>query len=172
MQSVSEPRKTNRFGPGNRVSVWGKMTDLTDMELLARIDMTRAAITESETNLEALRMDLNKLLTQLATRESEDLNNPKRHLPKLRRLYNFILDFTCSRMPKKTASYRFVPVPTYREACGMAKPDPLEFRIDEDDEHMSITFFVSNDRLRNFVENWWQKKFRNMPFIAFYTEDA
>lgn len=148
------------------------MADLTDMELLARIDLTRSALAEAETNVAIKKMDLDKLLTQLATREGEKKNNLAHHLPKLARLHNFILEFTSSAIPKRTASYRFVPVPQYREACGMARPDPLEYRIDEEnDTHMTITFFVSNNRLRNFVKGWWQTKFKNLAYIAFYPDD-
>ena len=148
------------------------MTDLTDMELLARIDLTRSALTEAETNVAIKKMDLEKLLAQLASRESKKENNLVRHMPKLTRIYNFILDFTNSAIPKKTASYRFVPVPQYRDPCGMSRPDPLEYRIDEENDiHITVTFFVSNDRLRNFVKGWWQTKFKNLAYVTHYPDD-
>ena len=149
------------------------MTDLTDMELLARIDMTRSALTEAETNVAIMKSDLDKLLAQLATRESEKKkSNLAHHKVKLNRIYNFVLDFTSSRIPKKTASYRFLRVPPYREACGMPRPDPLEYRIDEENDiHITVTFFVSNDRLRNFVKGWWQTKFKNLAYVTHYPDD-
>ena len=149
------------------------MTDLTDMELLARIDLARSALTEAETNVAIKKMDLDKLLTQLATREGEKKkSNLAHHMPKLTRIHNFILEFTSTQIPKKTASYRFVPVPQYREACGLARPDPLEYRIDEENDiHVTVTFFVSNDRLRNFVKGWWQTKFKNLAYVTHYPDD-
>jgi hypothetical protein len=71
-------------------------------------------------------------------------------------------------MPKKTASYRFVPVPTYREACGMARVDPLEYQVNEEnDVHMTVVFFVSTDRLREFITKWWQRKFKNLVYVQY-----
>ena len=148
------------------------MADLTDMELLARIDMTRSALTAAETTVAVMKSDLDKLLAQLATRESEKKSNFAHHTGKLKRIYNFVLDFTSSRIPKKTASYRFVPVPPYREACGMPRPDPLEYRIDEEgDEHMTVTCYGSSDRLRDVGKGWWQTKFKNLAYIGFYPAD-
>lgn len=142
------------------------MSDLTDMELLARIEMTRTAIAETESNLVNLKEDYDKLLSQFAARKG--VEGFVRYRGKLERLYNFITDFTCSSMPKKTASYRFVPVPTYREACGMARPDPLEYRVDEEnDVHMTVTFFVSSKRLREFITKWWKRKFKNLAYIQY-----
>ncbi len=142
------------------------MTDLTDMELLNRIDMTRTAIEESETNLSNLKEDYDKLLSQFAARKG--VEGFVRYRGKLERLYNFITDFTCSAMPKKTASYRFVRVPTYREPCGMARVDPLEYQLNEEnDVHMTVTFFVASDRLREFITKWWQRKFKNLAYVRF-----
>ena len=142
------------------------MTDLTDMDLLNRIDMTRAAIEESEANLVNLKEDYDKLLAEFAARKG--VEGFVRYRGKLERLYNFITDFTCSSMPKKTASYRFVPVPTYREPSGMARPDPLEYRVDEEnDVHMTVTFFVSSDRLRDFIIKWWHRKFKNLAYVQY-----
>jgi len=147
------------------------MADLTDMELLNRIDMTRAAIEESETNLSNLKEDYDKLLSQFAARKG--VEGFVRYRGKLERLYNFITDFTCSSMPKKTASYRFVRVPTYREPSGMARVDPLEYRIDEEnDVHMTVTFFVASDRLRDFIIKWWQRKFKNLAYVRFNPDDG
>jgi hypothetical protein len=143
------------------------MTDLTDMELLNRIDMTRVAIEESETNLSNLKEDYDKLLGQFAARKG--VEGFVRYRGKLERLYNFVTDFTCSAMPKKTASYRFVPVPTYREPCGMARPDPLEYQINEENDiHMTVTFYVSTERLQEFITKWWQRKFKNLAYVGFY----
>jgi hypothetical protein len=148
------------------------MADLTDMELLARIDMTRSAILEMEGNMVSLKEDLTRYLDALTARKGVGTagnENLHAYKPKLDRLYNYITDFTCSEMPKKTASYRFVSVPTYREACGMARPDPLEYRIDEENNvHMTITFYVSTDRIRNFLTKWWQMKFKNLAYVGFY----
>jgi hypothetical protein len=142
------------------------MTDLTDIELLTRIDLTRSAIAETERNLVGLKADYDKLLEQFAARKG--VEGFARYRGKLERLYNFVTDFTCSAMPKKTASYRFVPVATYREACGMARPDPLEYRIDEEnDVHMTVTFFVSSERLQAFITKWWQRKFKNLAYVQF-----
>lgn len=143
------------------------MTDLTDMELLNRIDMTRIAIEESETNLSNLKEDYDKLLSQFAARKG--VEGFVRYRGKLERLYNFITDFTCSAMPKKTASYRFVPVPTYREPCGIARPDPLEYQLNEENDiHMTVTFYVSTERLQEFITKWWQRKFKNLAYVGFY----
>ncbi len=142
------------------------MADLTDMELLARIEMNRSAIAETETNLVNLKEDYDRLLAEFAARKG--VEGFVRYRAKLERLYNFITDFTCSSMPKKTASYRFVPVPTYREPSGMARPDPLEYRVDEEnDVHMTVTFFVSSDRLREFITKWWQRKFKNLVYVQY-----
>lgn len=145
------------------------MADLTDMELLTRIEMTHAAIVESESNLVNLKEDHARLLEQFAARKGVD--SLTRYRGKLERLYNFIVDFTCSQMPKKTASYRFVPVPTYREASGMARVDPLEYRIDEENDiHMTVTFYVSTDKLREFVTKWWQHRFKNLTWIQLHPD--
>jgi hypothetical protein len=48
-----------------------KMNRLTDMELLARIDIARSAIAEMETNLVNLNVDLGSYIRELRQRESE-----------------------------------------------------------------------------------------------------
>ena len=145
------------------------MADLTDMELLARIEMTHNAIAEAETNLASLKEDHARLLRQFAARKGVD--SMTHYRGKLERLYNFITDFTCSRMPKKTASYRFVPVPAYLDASGTARVDPLEYRVDEENDiHMTVTFYVSTDKLREFVTKWWQHRFKNLAYIQFYPD--
>jgi len=147
------------------------MTDLTDMELIAHIEMTHAAIAEMESNLVNLKEDYARYLDELAVRKGasrvEDFYEGK-----LERLYKFIIDFTCSSMPKKTASYRFVPVPTYRDSSGIPRSDPLEYRIDEENNsHMTITFFVSTDRIRESLIRWWQVKFKNLTWIQFRPDE-
>jgi hypothetical protein len=144
------------------------MNHLTDMELLARIDMTRSAIAEAETNLAELNLDFGRYLRELRRRGSE-WNSMDSYRPKLKRLYEFILAFTCSSMPKKTASYRFVSVPPYKGPTGLPRPDPLEYQLNEEnDVHMTVTFFVSTDELRRFVTAWWQRKFRDLNYIQFH----
>jgi len=145
------------------------MADVTDMELLARIEMTHSAIVEAESNLANLKEDHARLLKQFAARKGVD--SLTRYRGKLERLYNFVTDFTCSSMPKKTASYRFVPVPTYRDVSGTARVDPLEYRVDEEnDVHMTVTFFVSTDTLREFITKWWQYRFKNLAYIQFHPD--
>ncbi len=92
-----------------------------------------------------------------------------RYRGKINRLLEFVLNFTCSSMPKNTASYRFVSVPPYANPAGAPRPDPLEYQVNEENEtHMTVTFFVSTDELRAFVTRAWQKKFRDLRFIGFH----
>ena len=142
------------------------MADLTDMDLLNRIDMTRVAIEETESNLVNLKEDYDNLLKQFAARKG--VEGFVRYRGKLERLYTFITDFTCSAMPKKTASYRFVPVPAYSDPAGNPRVDPLEYQLNEEnDVHMTVTFFVSSDRLQEFIIKWWHRKFKNLAYVQY-----
>ncbi len=141
------------------------------MELLARIDMTRSAIAEMETNLVNLNVDLGSYIRELRQRESECIPMDS-YRPKLKRLYEFILAFACSSMPKKTASYRFMSVPPYKGPTGLPRPDPLEYQLNEEnDVHMTVTFYVSTDEIRRYVTASWQKKFRDLNYIGFHPTD-
>jgi hypothetical protein len=132
------------------------------------VETTRSAIGETNMNLESLGQDLNRYLDELMRRKKKD-DPMERYTGKLERIYNFILDFTCSAMPKKTASYRFVSVPAYRSPEGAPRTDPLEYQIDEEnDVHMTVTFYVSTDELHYFITSWWQRKFKNLAYVGFY----
>ena len=51
----------------------------------------------------------------------------------------------------------------------MARPDPLEYQINEENDiHMTVTFYVSTERLQEFITKWWQRKFKNLAYVGFY----
>jgi hypothetical protein len=50
----------------------------------------------------------------------------------------------------------------------MARVDPLEYQVNEEnDVHMTVVFFVSTDRLREFITKWWQRKFKNLVYVQY-----
>jgi len=73
---------------------------------------------------------------------------------------------------KNSASYRFVDVPPYKDESGAPRADPLEYRIDEEnDRHMTITFYVSSEEVRHYVTRWWKQVFRDCPAVAYYPSE-
>jgi hypothetical protein len=146
------------------------MDYLSTTELNNRLEMTRASIDEAENNLMTLREDHTRLLAEVGRRATAD--KMEVYMVKLRRIYAHINAFTYSSMPKKTASYRFVDVPVYRDAAGKTRKDPLEYRIDEEnDTHMIITFYVASDELRAYITRWWKYVFEGCAFISYYPDD-
>lgn len=137
------------------------------------VERTRKAISEETEALNNLNRDLERYNAEIEARKNPPKVDPMdRYRGKLERLTNYVLNFVCSGMPKKTASYRFIRVPTYREACGMARVDPLEYRIDEEnDQHMIVTFFVSSNKLRKFIIHKWQQKFKDLAYVEFDPPD-
>jgi hypothetical protein len=109
-------------------------------------------------------------MLEAAKAELEARRDPMyRYRGKINRLLEFVLNFTCSSMPKNTATYRFDTVPPYSNPAGAPRPDPLEYQVNEENEtHMTVTFFVSTEELRAFVTRAWQKKFRDLKFIGFH----
>ncbi len=108
-----------------------------------------------------LRAEMDKLNKKLAAAEAARMTK-KMHDQKLERLKRYIQDFLDEEPGYRRVHRRFCRVPTYREASGYPRVDPLNIRIDEDDNNeATITFFVSNPKLRKHVDDWWVKTFQD-----------
>ena len=118
----------------------------------------------TETNcatIATLRAEMDKLNMKLAAVETARMAK-KMWDQKLERLKRYIEDFLDEEPGYRRVHRRFCRVPTYREASGYPRVDPLNIRIDEDDNNeATITFFVSNPKLRDHVNDWWVKTFQN-----------
>jgi hypothetical protein len=81
---------------------------------------------------------------------------------KLERLKRYVQDFLDEEPGYRRASRRYVEVPAYRDDDGSPLPDPLNLRIDEDNNsETTITFYVSTSKLHDYVDTWWVNAFRD-----------
>lgn len=111
--------------------------------------------------IETLRVEMNNLNRKLAAVETARMAK-KMWNQKLERLKRYIEDFLAEEPGYRRVHRRFCRVTTYREACGMPRIDPLNIRIDEDDNNeATITFYVSTHKLGEYVDNWWIKTFQD-----------
>ena len=108
-----------------------------------------------------LRAEMDKLNKKLAVAEVARMTK-KMYDQKLERLKRYIQDFLDEEPGYRRVHRRFLTVPIYREASGYPKVDPLDLRIDEENnQETTVTFYVSTPKLREYVSDWWSKTFQD-----------
>jgi hypothetical protein len=108
-----------------------------------------------------LRAEMDKLNKKLAA-INEARMIKKMYDQKLERLKRYIQDFLDEEPGYRRAHRRFLNVPIYREASGYPRADPLDLRIDEENnQETTVTFYVSTPKLRQYVDAWWAKTFQD-----------
>ena len=127
-------------------------------------------MTDQCATIATLRAEMDKLSNRLAVANKTAMAK-KLHDQKLERIKRYIDEFLDEEPGYRRAHRRYVRVPIRREACGIPKLNQMDVRIDEDgNEETTITFFVSTQKLHDYVDQWWVDTFRDNLCVA--VEDA
>lgn len=118
-------------------------------------------MTDKCATIATLRAEMDKLSNRIAVANKAAMAKAL-HDRKLRRIKCYIDDFLDEEPGYRRAHRRYVRVPIYREACGIPKMNQFEVRIDEDgNEETTITFYVSTQKLQDYIDRWWTDTFRD-----------